>query len=145
MKKQDNFDDFLLGLGRTVKKYRTEAQMTQEQLAKAIGSESDKDMRSYISKLENGQRNPPASVLKRIGEVLHVPACTLLDEATDVQKEIQLCNLFEECHGKEAFRMVQQFLKLDHEDRNEVVAMIQVKLAKEKYREKVASSEDVAM
>lgn len=136
MKRQDDFDEFLIGLGRTVRKYRTQLGMTQEQLAKAIGSESEKDMRSYISKLESGHRNPPASVLKRISVALNVPVFTLLDEAENVQKEIQLCDLFSLCHWGEAYTMVQQFLKLDQADRLVIYGRILGMLDAEKYTSK---------
>ena len=133
MKKQEDFDDFLLALGKTVKRHREEAGLTQEQLAKAIGSESKNDTRSYISKLENGQRNPPVSVLKRMAEVLNVSACDLLNEAQSIRREVQACELFEKCYGGEAFKAVQMFLQLDDADRKTVARMMTVMLTDEKY------------
>lgn len=145
MKKQEGFDDFLSSLGRTVKRHREEAGLTQEQLAIAIGSGSKNDARSYISKLEKGHRNPPASVLKCIAEVLGVSVCDLLNEAQDGQKKVQACELFEQCYGKSAFSAVQLFLKLDKDDQDEIVAMMEIKFQKDKYSMKKESSDDAAM
>lgn len=145
MKKQEDFDDFLVSLGRTIKKHREEAGLTQEQLAKAIGSESKNDTRSYISKMEKGQRNPPASVLKRLSEVLGVSACDLLNEAQNIQKEVQACELFEQCYGSDVFKVVQKFLKLDHIDRIKAEERIDTLLDSDKYAVEKGSSEDMAM
>lgn len=86
MRKEAGHDEFLVSLGKTIRKYRTDLDMTQEELAMKVGSKSEGNAKSYISKLESGQRNPSASQLKRIAGALNVSAAVLLQEAAADQQ-----------------------------------------------------------
>lgn len=61
---EDNMDT---NIGDKIKTFRAKAQMTQEQLAQAIGVK-----RSVISKYENGSVEPSISQLQRIAKALGV-------------------------------------------------------------------------
>lgn len=133
MKQTDETREFLAALGKTIQKYRKLKGLTQEKLAIIVGSTSDNDQRSLISKIESGKRNPDAFTLSRIASALGVPATTLMNEAMYVQDETKVCELFERCYGKDAFKAVQLFLKLDDNDRTAAVTMMTALLATEKY------------
>ncbi len=133
MKQTDETREFLSALGKTIQKYRKAKNLTQERLAILVGSESENDQRSLISKIESGKRNPDAFLLSRIASVLDVPATTLMNEAMHVQDETKVCELFERCYGKDAFNAVQLFLKLDVDDRADITDLMISKLRREKY------------
>ena len=63
-------------LGRTVRRHRQAAGLSQEELAARAGLH-----RTYISLLERGLRNPSVDALGRIGRVLEMPASKLLADA----------------------------------------------------------------
>jgi len=133
VKQTDETREFLSALGKTIQKYRKAKGLTQEKLAILVGSESENDQRSLISKIESGKRNPDAFLLSRIASVLDVPATTLMNEAMHVQDETKVCELFERCYGKDAFKAVQLFLKLDVDDRADITDLMISKLRREKY------------
>ena len=56
------------GIGRSVKFLRTKANITQKELAKALGYKSQ----ASIAKIESGERDIPLSVLARMAEILNV-------------------------------------------------------------------------
>lgn len=133
MKQTDETREFLSALGKTIQKYRKLKGLTQEKLAIIVGSTSDNDQRSLISKIESGKRNPDAFLLSKIASALDVSATTLMSEAMHVQDTTKACELFERCYGKEAFNAVQLFLKLDTNDRAATVSMMNGLLSTEKY------------
>jgi len=60
-------------LGKNLKKIRTQKQMSQGDIARAL--EVDK---GYISNIENGKKNPTLSTLARLAEALGVGVDDLL-------------------------------------------------------------------
>jgi transcriptional regulator with XRE-family HTH domain len=62
-------------LGKNVRKYRQQRQLTQEQLA----FESEIDL-TYLGGIERGRRNPSLMVMARIADALEVPLPRLLAE-----------------------------------------------------------------
>lgn len=136
MRKEAGHDEFLRQLGSLIKSRRTELGLTQEQLAERIGSESQNDQRSYVSKLESGQRNPSASQLKRIAQALNMSPCDLMMEAsTHTDHHEQQCDEFKRCHGEDAYQLVKEFLKLDPGKRDDVMDYISMKLEQQKKKE----------
>ena len=140
MKQNDETKQFMMALGEAVKRHRIDKGLTQEQLAILIGSESENDQRSMISKLEKGLRNPDAFKLAKIAQALGMSPTALMNEAMQIQDEQKVCELFEQCYGKEAFGMVQKFLLLDHVDRIKVEERIDTLLDDGKYSNKKESS-----
>jgi transcriptional regulator with XRE-family HTH domain len=72
-----------LDLNKKLVEYRTKARITQNELGSLIGKTS-----SEISKYENGEDEPPLSVLKRIAKVLNISLLNLIDENNDVRKNV---------------------------------------------------------
>jgi transcriptional regulator with XRE-family HTH domain len=62
-------------VGRNVRKFRQQQQMTQEKLA----FEAEIDL-TYVGGIERGRRNPSLLVLARIADALSVPLVKLLGE-----------------------------------------------------------------
>lgn len=63
-------------LGRSVRKYRLAARLSQEQLA-----DRARLHRTYISLLERGLRNPSVDTLRQIAGALGVASAELLTDA----------------------------------------------------------------
>lgn len=70
-------DPFLVEIGRRIKKLRTDAQMTQQELGDAAGRVSP----AYIYLVERGRQNMTLTVFKRIAEALKAPIEDLLSDA----------------------------------------------------------------
>lgn len=73
---------FLKILGNNVKYYRELNHMSQEELAKKCGYDTD-NARSAISKLEKGQRDPSASRLGNIASALGVSPIDLIKDYSE--------------------------------------------------------------
>lgn len=69
-------DNLTRRLAETIRTYRTEAGLSQEELADRAGLH-----RTYISLLERGLRAPSVETLAHIGAALQVPASQLLADA----------------------------------------------------------------
>lgn len=129
-------------IGQRIKQRREELQMSQEELAVKIGYKS----RSSINKIELDKQQLTQRKIKTIADALDTTANWILGIDEEIQQqEQQLCDLFFMCYGKEAYRMVQSFLKLDQEDRLIVYGEILGMLKTEKYKEKTGSSEKRAI
>lgn len=124
--------DFLIALGINIKRLREEKGLSQDDLARMCGYTSD-NSRSTINKIEAGKNDIPASKLKKIADALNTTPAALMKSSSQVQQEMKVCELFEQCYGKEAFRTVSAFLKLDATDRQNITGMISVMLNNEKY------------
>lgn len=73
-------EEFLKILGKNIRDKRKELGLTQTELANRIGTTSKGNQRSYISKLESGQRNPGIILVKHMSEALGVPVSSLIGE-----------------------------------------------------------------
>lgn len=132
-------DDFLQRLGQNIKKYRTEKGLSQAELAKLCGFDSD-NSRSTISKIEKGVNDVPASTLKAIAKALGVTVCDLTQNTEEMQKKMLLHNLLEEMYGSKAEPLVELFAKLDNIDQVKVIERINTLLEDDKYSVKKESS-----
>ena len=128
----ENSKEFLKALGLRIKTLRTEKGWSQDELAKRCGY-SAANSRSTISKIEKGTNDVPASQLKILAKALGTTACDLLNEAIQVQEELAICELFEQCRNSSAFTTIQNLLKLDAEDRIRIDERIKQMLEEEKY------------
>lgn len=120
-------------IGQRIKQRREELKMSQEELAVKIGYKS----RSSINKIELDRQQLTQRKIKTIADALNTTANWILgiDEEFE-QHEKQLCDLFSLCYGKESYTAVQMFLRLDTNDRQVVVTMMDSMLSTEKYKEK---------
>lgn len=68
-------EDLYLSIGKNIRRIRKERNMTQEQIADAVGGDQN-----YISKIENGRARPGLSVYLKIANVFHISIdCLLVD------------------------------------------------------------------
>lgn len=124
-------------MGEYIKKLREEKGWSQDELGQKVGVN-----RAAVQKWEKGTvENIKRSTIKELSKVLGVSPCDLMqwDEEVNLQKvqhEIDACELFEKCYGKEAFKAVSMFLKLDTVDQGKVVERMEVLLEAEKYSAK---------
>ena len=130
-------------LGQNIRRIRTDLKMSQEQLANLCGHTND-NARSWISKIESGTNDPPASDLKLIAKALGVTCLELMKESGEDEEKKKACELFEQCYGSNVFRIVQQVIQLDQADRLIIYGELLGMLKSEKYQKK-ESSKDVAM
>ena len=129
-------------IGQRIKQRREELDMSQEELAIKIGYKS----RSSINKIELDRQQLTQRKIKAIADALNTTANWILGIDDEVkQQEQQLCDLFSMCYGKDAYDAVQMFLKLDTNDRNVVVTMMNSMLSTEKYREIKVSKGDASI
>ena len=131
-------------IGRNIKRIRTEKKMSQEQLANLCGHNNE-HARSWISKIESGTNDPPASDLKLIAKALGVTCLELMKEGGEDEEKKKACELFEQCYGSDVFKIVQQVIQLDQADRLIIYGELLGMLKADKYRKKAGSSEDMAM
>lgn len=123
--------EFLKILGQNVHRLRTEQKISQTELAKRCGYESN-NSRSTISKIEKGINDVSASQLKQIATALGVSVAELTKNTTNDQ-EILICNLIKECYGTGAYKLIQKYLQLDSYDQGQVQGCINTLLNNEKY------------
>lgn len=138
---------FLTEFGLRVKKYRTERNMTLEELANKIGYTSE-NARSSVQKIEAGKSDLPASKIRNIAVVLDVPVGVLMgwDEFDEkynpdgqLAKEVSLYELIQEKHGKSACEAFSMYTDLDSDDQGEIRGEMKQMLKSDKYSVKKES------
>ncbi len=132
-------DEFLKILGDNIKRMRKEKGLTQTELAKLCGFDSE-NSRSTISKIEKGVNDVPASTLKALAKALGTDVCELTKRTEDCQKKMLLENLLKSNYGNEASEIIRNFLSLDDYDQKVVSGVITTLLQGEKYSNKKESS-----
>ena len=118
-----NKEEYLQMIGRRIRFFRESCNMTQEDLAKKAGYGKSNNPRSTISKIERGQIDISQSKVRLFADAFGITVSELVNVGSD-PKPLQLCELFEECYGKESFTVVQKFLKLNSTNRTAVSLMI---------------------
>lgn len=68
-------------ISKNIKKFRSLADISQEELAKRIGL-----TRNYLSLIEGGKREPSISTLNRISKELKIPTSILILSIEDFSK-----------------------------------------------------------
>jgi transcriptional regulator with XRE-family HTH domain len=68
-------DDVLIRLGRSIRRLREQAGISQEYLGSISGLH-----RTYVGAIERGERNPSVLSLKKIADALNVTLGELFDE-----------------------------------------------------------------
>ena len=121
-------------MGEYIKYLRTQKGLSQEELGKMVGVN-----RAAVNKWETGVvENIKRSTIRDLARVLCVSPCDLMrwddeENLKKVQQEINSCEVFEQCYGKESFEMVSMFLKLDSIDRIAIKGVMLALLQQEKY------------
>lgn len=115
--------EYLQVFGSYVKYLRMKNGWSQEELATKCGYTSD-TRKSTINKIEAGKSDLPASKIRTLATVFRIAPSDLIDPPSDERDAMLICELFERCHGKEAFNMVSDFLLLDPDDRRYVHGVI---------------------
>ena len=123
-------------MGEYIKQLRLQKGLSQEELGKLCGVN-----RAAVNKWELGTvENIKRSTIKRLSEIFGVSPCELMcfDEPTEeesrIQKEVEACELFQECFGREVFEAAALFMKLDEKDRTAVTGVMQSLLSSGKYQ-----------
>jgi transcriptional regulator with XRE-family HTH domain len=70
--------------GNAIKKIRQHKKLTQVDLAKRLKTAS-----SYISAIENGQKEPSLTLIKRIAKALSVPVELLIFDSIDINTKMK--------------------------------------------------------
>lgn len=124
----------MLTVGQNIKHYRDLLHISQGELAKRCGHDTEKDNgRSWVYKIEKGINDVPLSELKVIAKVLGVKCTDLMCKRPEqIEHKSSLDSLKNE-YGDDVFSAVQLFLKLDNADRVEITNNIRFKLSQEKY------------
>ena len=130
--------------GKKIRMRREEMEISQEQLANLCGH-TNNHARSWVSKIESGTNDPPASELKLIAKALGVTCVELLKDPDGTEEKRKACELFEQCYGSDIFKVVQQIIKLDQDDRLIIYGEALGMLKAEKYSAKKESSRSTAM
>ncbi len=111
------------------------------------------DLSQYVS----GKVEPKQDKLSILGMALNVNEVWLMgydvpagrDDLVKLEekvpKEAAVCEMFEQCYGKEAFQAVQLFLKLDTLDRGRIIGSMETMLDSEKYSVQKELSSEKAM
>lgn len=111
------------------------------------------DLSQYVS----GKVEPKQEKLSILGMALNVNEVWLMGydvpaERNDLvnceekaPKEAAVCEIFEQCYGKEAFQAVQLFLQLDTLDRGRIIGSMETMLDNEKYSAQKELSNERAM
>lgn len=119
-------------LGQRIKHRREELGMSQEELATKLGFKS----RSSINKIKLDKQYPRQHMIKALADALNTTVTYILGVNEEVkQQEQELCDLFSMCYGKEAYTAVQKFLKLDSDDRQDIIDLMDSKLRRDKYQD----------
>ena len=123
-------------IGQRIRMKREELGMTQQELADKLGFKS----RASVNKLELDIRTPRQQIIKALADALETDVLYILGISEETErKEKELCELFADCYGKESYRIVSDFLKLDANDRSAVAAMIKSLLSTDKYKKGITA------
>ena len=124
-------------IGERIKARRDELGMSQEELAHKIGYKS----KTSINKIELGIQELRQSKIKQIADALQTtPAYIMGWKETEEDQQLKKCReLFNKCHGSDAYDVVSLYLTLDESDKNVVKTMIESLLSAEKYSVKKES------
>lgn len=99
-----------------------------------------------ISQWIHNKYIPTADGLNKIADALNVSETWLMGhdvpmtyDRERLEMGYQICDLFQKCYGKEAYKAVYTFLQLDESDRTVVTTMMNSLLTAEKYSVKKES------
>lgn len=145
--------DFLIAFGNRVREYRTQKQMSLDELARKCGYTSD-NARSSIQKIESGKSDVPASKIRMIAKALDVPISAIMgwveefDQRFDTEKLSAEVNIFEELEkhfGKTASESFALYTQLDSDDQGEIRGEMKQMLKGDKYAIQKESSSGKAI
>ena len=121
--------------GARLQKALDEKGWKQVDLADATGFS-----KARISQWIHNKYIPTADGLNKIAKALNVSESWLMGhdvpkkyDMEQLEMKYQVCDLFQKCYGKEAYKAVYNFLKLDAVDQGKIIERINVLLESEKY------------
>lgn len=88
MQNIDEKDTLILEIGKRIQKYRTQKNLTQEQVAEAVGISQ-----KHLSRIEKGYHNPRFDMIIRIAEALNIPTDALSKDLSDNDVDVFLENI----------------------------------------------------
>ena len=113
----------MMELYKNIKKYRTDLQMTQTELARLAGY-ADKSM---IAKIEAGQIDLPQSKIELFAGIFHV-------EPGELMGWIEHDDHIQKTNDRTLAYIISMYNLFDENDKSEIIALIRAK--EMKYREK---------
>ena len=105
------------------KRLRTERNITQDELARALGVS-----RSTIGNYEQGIREPDFDMLEKIADYFNVNMSILLDNQTEVEEYLRQKN-------EKLYEFIQRFMRLDASDKARIDERVRILLEDEKYKD----------
>lgn len=78
MGNKDEKSDLILDIGKRIQKYRTQKNLTQEQVAETVGISQ-----KHLSRIEKGYHNPRFDMIIHIAEALNIPTDALARDLSD--------------------------------------------------------------
>lgn len=135
---EDQKKQQLIRLGQVIRQLRKDRGWSQDELAERCGYNTD-TKRSMISAIENGKTDLTTSKIKAFADAFGMTGCQLISLVEDPTESPvqQICDLFERCYGKESYRIVQKFLKLDDHDKGAIEERLEILLESSKYKPEI--------
>ena len=112
-----------MSLGQIIKKIRKEKDMLQKQVAAELNIGN-----SNYNKLENGNREPSVKELQKLANLFDMTVDQIINFEGDIPKEITLTDK----SGMEQLNLIN---KLDKEDKNIVMKIVETMLTKQKFKD----------
>lgn len=116
-----------MSIGERIKQRREQLGMSQEDLAHKIGYKS----RSSINKIELNIQQLRQTKIAQIAKALHTTPTWILGMECE---DDQICDHLKVCYGKHPYYLVEMFLKLDADDQEDIIALVENKLSRAKYK-----------
>lgn len=124
--------------GVRLKRLLKEKGWKQRDLVNSTGFSKEK-----VSMWCNDVNLPNSEALVTLADKLNVSESYLMgistqktDDREKLELGYQVCDLFQKCYGKDAYKAVYNFLQLDEIDRNTIISNINFLLSAEKYTKK---------
>ena len=128
---------FMKNYGDRIRKARKAAKCTQEGLANALGLN-----RATISKYESGIITPTIDQFKTIAKTLNVDVYSLVDFETASTMLFDEINSKEEIYGAYYWPLLDAFLKLNNDGRQEAVKRIEELAELPRYKQEITHGND---
>lgn len=85
MEKKPSENTLIYEVGQRIQKYRTQRNLTQEQIAEMIGISQ-----KHLSRIERGYHNPRFDMVIQIAQILHIPTDALARDLSDNDVDVFL-------------------------------------------------------
>lgn len=88
MDNNDSKNDLIVEIGKRIQKYRTEKNLTQEQVAEIVGISQ-----KHLSRIEKGYHNPRFDMIINIAKALDIPTDALAKDLSNNDVDFFLENI----------------------------------------------------